>query len=104
LGTSTTVWASSNATPKPSVTPGTWRAAGANIAGFKLVKESAHFAFYSDEVIADADLTLAALFQQDGQDQTRHSHPLQLRLVRRCLGRCPRPATPGHVDRAWRLA
>jgi hypothetical protein len=59
-GTTTTTWASTTATPKPPVAPGTWRAAGANIAGFKLVKESAHFAFYSDEAISDADLNLAA--------------------------------------------
>ena len=60
-GTTTTTWASGT-TPKPSVTPGTWRAGGPNPdqSSFKLVKESAHFAFYSDETVSDADLSLAA--------------------------------------------
>jgi hypothetical protein len=61
-GTTTTTWAVPGSTVKPTVTPGTWRAAGPNPdqAAFKLVKESAHFAFYSDEAISAADLTLAA--------------------------------------------
>ncbi|GAA5168741.1 Svx/AvrXca family virulence/avirulence protein [Viridibacterium curvum] len=55
------MWASTTPT-KPAVTAGTWRAAGPDPSnsGFKLVKESAHFAFYSDETVSDADLTLAA--------------------------------------------
>jgi len=60
-GTSLTTWYSG--TPvKPAVTPGTWRAGGPNPTQptFKLVKESAHFAFYSDETISEADLTAAA--------------------------------------------
>lgn len=59
-GTTSTTWAS--ATPqKPAVTPGTWRAGGPDPAhaGFTLVKESAHFTFYSDEAVSDADLDLA---------------------------------------------
>jgi hypothetical protein len=61
-GTTLTTWAPAGATEKPTVTPGTWRAGGPNPeqASFRLVKESAHFAFYSDETISDADLTLAA--------------------------------------------
>jgi hypothetical protein len=60
LGTSVTAWATGT-TSKPSVTPGTWRAGGPDPAQstFKLVKESAHFAFYSDEVVSEADLALA---------------------------------------------
>jgi hypothetical protein len=60
-GTTATTWAS--ATPqKVPVTPGTWRAGGPHPeqSGFKLVKESAHFAFYSDEAVSDANLSLAA--------------------------------------------
>lgn len=59
-GTTLTNWYSGTPTA-PVVTPGTWRAGGPNPeqAAFKLVKESAHFAFYSDEAISDADLTLA---------------------------------------------
>lgn len=60
-GMTVTTWAS--ATPqKPAVTPGTWRAGGPNPeqSSFKLVKESTHFAFYSDETVSDADLSLAA--------------------------------------------
>jgi len=43
------------------VTPGTWRAGGPqpSQASFKLVKESAHFTFYSDEAVSDSDLALA---------------------------------------------
>ena len=60
-GTTTTTWYSG--TPqKPAVTPGAWRVGGPNPdqSGFTLVKESAHFAFYSDEALSEADLTLAA--------------------------------------------
>jgi hypothetical protein len=44
------------------VTPGAWRAGGPNPtqASFRLVNESAHFAFYSDETVSAADLALAA--------------------------------------------
>ncbi|WP_187362940.1 DUF6055 domain-containing protein [Massilia aquatica] len=60
-GSSTTAWASGCATTKPETTPGTWVAGGPSPdrANYKLVKESAHFAFYSDEKISDANLTLA---------------------------------------------
>jgi len=60
-GTTTTTWAVPGSTAKPTVTPGTWRAAGPSPdqSTFKLVKESTHFAFYSDETVSDADLTLA---------------------------------------------
>ena len=60
-GTTLTAWATG--TPRrPAVTPGTWRAGGPNPdqASFRLVKESAHFAFYSDETLSEADLGLAA--------------------------------------------
>ena len=59
-GTTTTTWYSG--TPqKPAVTPGTWRAGGPSPdqAAFRLVRESAHFAFYSDETLSAADLDLA---------------------------------------------
>ena len=61
LGTTHTTWAAAGATAKTPVTPGTWRAAGPDPAQsqFKLIKESAHFAFYSDETISEADLALA---------------------------------------------
>jgi len=60
-GTSVTQWFTGTVT-KPAVTPGTWRAAGPNPnqSGFSLLKESAHFAFYSDEAVSAADLNLAA--------------------------------------------
>ena len=60
-GSTATAWFTG--TPDvPTVTPGTWRAAGPAPAQavFKLVKESAHFAFYSDEAVSDSDLALAA--------------------------------------------
>jgi hypothetical protein len=56
-----TTWASSCSTTKPAATPGTWRAGGPSPArsNYTLVGESAHFAFYSDETVSDADLALA---------------------------------------------
>jgi hypothetical protein len=59
-GTTLTRWFSGTVT-KPAVTPGTWRAGGPDPgqSGFKLVKESEHFAFYSDEAVSAADLNLA---------------------------------------------
>ena len=44
-----------------------WRAGGPHPeqAQFKLVKESAHFAFYSDEALSEADLALAASTLED---------------------------------------
>jgi len=42
------------------VTPGTWKEGGPNKAGFKLLRESPHFAFYSDEAVTDAQLATAA--------------------------------------------
>ena len=60
-GTTTTAWGPPTVSG-PAVTPGTWRAGGPNPeqSGFRLVKESAHFAFYSDETLSAADLDLAA--------------------------------------------
>jgi hypothetical protein len=60
-GVTTTAWASNCETTKPATTPGTWTAGGPSPdrANYKLVKESAHFAFYSDETVSEADLTLA---------------------------------------------
>lgn len=47
---------------KPATVSGTWVAGGPSPdhPNFKLVKESAHFAFYSDENLSQADLTTAA--------------------------------------------
>ncbi|USX15041.1 DUF6055 domain-containing protein [Oxalobacteraceae bacterium OTU3CAMAD1] len=60
-GTTATAWGPATVRG-PAVTPGTWRAGGPNPeqANFRLVKESTHFAFYSDETLSDADLNLAA--------------------------------------------
>jgi len=60
-GTTTTTWATGCSTTKPAITAGTWKAGGPSPdrSNYKLVKESTHFAFYSDETISDADLTLA---------------------------------------------
>lgn len=60
-GTTTTEWASNCDTTKPATTPGTWTAGGPSPdrASYKLVAESTHFAFYSDETVAAADLALA---------------------------------------------
>jgi hypothetical protein len=69
-GTAGTAWAPQGATVKPPVTPGTWREAGPEpkygATGFKLIKESAHFAFYSDEVVSQADLLLAVESLENG--------------------------------------
>lgn len=55
-GTTTTTWASSCPTTAPTCTAGTWTAGGPDPdhSAFKLIKESAHFAIYSDETISDA--------------------------------------------------
>lgn len=55
-GTTTTNWATSCPTSPPACTPGTWTAGGPDPdhKNFKLIKESEHFAIYSDETIADA--------------------------------------------------
>jgi len=60
-GSTATTWASGCSTTKPAAVAGTWTAGGPSPdrSGYKLVKESAHFAFYSDETVSDADLTLA---------------------------------------------
>lgn len=60
-GTTATAWGPPTVRG-PAVTPGTWRAGGPNPeqSNFRLVKESAHFAFYSDETLSAADLNLAA--------------------------------------------
>lgn len=59
-GTTTTAWGPATVRG-PAVTPGTWRAGGPTPeqASFRLVRESAHFAFYSDETLSAADLNLA---------------------------------------------
>lgn len=59
-GTTVTTWATASTATKPPVTPGAWKEGGPQDASFKLLKETAHFAFYSDEAVSDADLTLAA--------------------------------------------
>ncbi|MFY0573842.1 DUF6055 domain-containing protein [Cystobacter fuscus] len=55
-GTTTTAWATSCPTSPPTCTAGTWKAGGPDPdhTNFKLIKESAHFAIYSDEAISDA--------------------------------------------------
>jgi hypothetical protein len=60
-GTTETKWYTGTPT-KPDVTPGTWRVGGPHPdqSHFKLLKESAHFVFYSDEAVSAADLNLAA--------------------------------------------
>ena len=60
-GTVGTVWDTSIGS-KPATVSGTWVAGGPSPdhPNFKLVKESPHFAFYSDENLSEADLTAAA--------------------------------------------
>ena len=60
-GTTTTTWATGCTTTKVACTAGTWTAPGPSpdCAGYRLVKESDHFAIYSDETVADADATSA---------------------------------------------
>ncbi len=60
-GTTATTWASGCPTTKVACTAGTWVAGGPDPdhSGYKLVKESAHFTIYSDEVISDATATAA---------------------------------------------
>lgn len=60
-GSSVTTWASGCATSKVSCTSGTWTAGGPDPdhSGFKLIKESDHFAIYSDEAISEATATSA---------------------------------------------
>jgi len=58
-GTTVTTWAAESTATKESVTPGAWKEGGPEDAGFKLLKESTHFAFYSDEAVPDADLAAA---------------------------------------------
>ncbi|ATB36839.1 avirulence protein [Cystobacter fuscus] len=55
-GTTTTAWATSCPTSPPACTAGTWKAGGPDPdhTNFKLIKESAHFAIYSDEAISDS--------------------------------------------------
>src|SRR6478609_1036086 len=55
-GTASTAWASSCPTSAPACTSGTWTAGGPDPdhSAFSLIKESAHFAIYSDEAISDA--------------------------------------------------
>src|SRR5687768_16290886 len=59
-GTSVSTCAPDSSSSKPPVTAGTWRAGGPREKNFTLLKETAHFVFYSDEAVPDADLTLAA--------------------------------------------
>jgi len=60
-GSSATTWSSGCTTTKVACTAGTWVAGGPDPdhAGFKLIKESAHFTIYSDEAISDATATSA---------------------------------------------
>lgn len=60
-GTTTTTWATGCTETKVACTAGTWVAGGPDPdhTNFKLIKESAHFAIYSDEAISDADATSA---------------------------------------------
>lgn len=60
-GTTTTTWATSCPSSAPTCTAGTWTAGGPDPdhSGFKLVKESAHFAIYSDETISDSTAQVA---------------------------------------------
>lgn len=60
-GTTTTTWASSCPTSAPACTAGTWTTGGPDPdhAAFKLIKESTHFAIYSDEAVSDATATAA---------------------------------------------
>ncbi|WP_239470164.1 DUF6055 domain-containing protein [Archangium violaceum] len=53
-GTTTTAWATSCPTSPPACTAGTWTAGGPDPdhTNFKLIRESAHFAIYSDEAIS----------------------------------------------------
>ncbi|SEM10022.1 hypothetical protein SAMN05444354_111160 [Stigmatella aurantiaca] len=55
-GTTTTTWATNCPASPPACTPGTWTAGGPDPdhSNFKLIKQSEHFAIYSDETIADA--------------------------------------------------
>lgn len=59
-GTTVTTWAPAGTATKPPVTPGEWKEGGSGEPGFKLLKESPHFAFYSDEAVSDAALAAAA--------------------------------------------
>ncbi|MBT2117170.1 avirulence protein [Dyella sp. LX-66] len=60
-GTTGTTWPNTGGS-KPATVSGTWIAGGPSPdhADFRLVKESPHFAFYSNEAISDADLAAAA--------------------------------------------
>lgn len=59
-GRTTTEWFSGTVVP-PTAVAGNWRAGGPDPsnAHFALVRESAHFAFYSDQAVAEADLDAA---------------------------------------------
>lgn len=60
-GISTVSWATGCSTTKVSCVQGTWTAGGPDPdhSAYKLVKESDHFAIYSDETISDATATSA---------------------------------------------
>lgn len=60
-GTTSTTWANGCTETKVACTAGTWLLPGPDPdhTNFKLIKESAHFAIYSDEVISDATATSA---------------------------------------------
>jgi len=66
-GTTATTWASSCRTTKVECTAGTWKAAGPSPdrSSYKLVKESAHFAIYTDGNVTDADATAALTQMED---------------------------------------
>jgi hypothetical protein len=60
-GTTTTAWATSCPTSAPACTAGTWTAGGPDPdhSNYNLIKQSAHFAIYSDEAISDSTATAA---------------------------------------------
>lgn len=66
-GTTATTWASGCRSTKVSCTAGTWVAAGPSPdrSSYKLVKESAHFALYTDGNVTDADATAALAQMED---------------------------------------
>ena len=66
-GTFVTTWASGCTATKPTCTSGTWKAAGPSPdrSAYKLIKESDHFALYSDGTVTDASATTALSTLED---------------------------------------
>ncbi|HET9954030.1 MAG TPA: DUF6055 domain-containing protein [Polyangiaceae bacterium] len=60
-GSTATQWATNCPTSPPACTAGTWIAGGPDPdhSNYKLIKESEHFAIYSDESVSDANATSA---------------------------------------------